>query len=324
MYGSFYDELEKIALSKGEGSRGGKVVGRTKSGKPIYESSKKEKPNWGRRLAIGGAALGAAALIASAARGKKVSGGGGKKSVWDTVTGAADDAWEAKRGRWDKANRAYKGAYTRGQGKQWKDYTAAGDDYFGKNDKWWKGHKTSQQTRHETWKAKEKSREKWKSAYDKAKADYEKADGPWSASNKEKWKAYEEAGDKYRKGDAWWDYQKANYRYQHSRYKAGERPGGRTAGGSRGSSWGGQGRSSAGFDAAEAAKTKIPGLGKVKTKADAKKAYRAAAMKSHPDKGGSTEKMQEVNAAWESFKNSPLYEKLAMPHWIKLASAMYR
>jgi len=49
----------------------------------------------------------------------------------------------------------------------------------------------------------------------------------------------------------------------------------------------------------------------VKTKADAKAAFRSQAMRHHPDRGGSLEKMKEVNVAWEAFARSPHFEKLS-------------
>ncbi len=57
---------------------------------------------------------------------------------------------------------------------------------------------------------------------------------------------------------------------------------------------------------------KILGLEGVKTKAEAKKAFRRKAMKHHPDRGGSVEKMKEVNDAWEVFSKSDDFRKMAM------------
>lgn len=53
------------------------------------------------------------------------------------------------------------------------------------------------------------------------------------------------------------------------------------------------------------------GLGRLKTKAEFRKKWHEAARKHHPDMGGSTEKMQEVNRTFEAFKKSRAYEKLA-------------
>jgi hypothetical protein len=44
---------------------------------------------------------------------------------------------------------------------------------------------------------------------------------------------------------------------------------------------------------------------KAKTKDEAKKAYRAEAIKHHPDKGGDPEKMKKVNVEWEDFTKHP-------------------
>lgn len=48
----------------------------------------------------------------------------------------------------------------------------------------------------------------------------------------------------------------------------------------------------------------------VKTKAEAKSAYRAASRAAHPDMGGSTKGMQDLNAAWEKIQNHPEFSKL--------------
>ncbi|WP_347022477.1 DnaJ domain-containing protein [Bacteroides ovatus] len=40
------------------------------------------------------------------------------------------------------------------------------------------------------------------------------------------------------------------------------------------------------------------------TEAEIKAAYKQAAKSAHPDAGGSNEKMQEVNAAWEVLGNA--------------------
>lgn len=49
-----------------------------------------------------------------------------------------------------------------------------------------------------------------------------------------------------------------------------------------------------------------------KTKAEATSHYRRTAMKNHPDRGGSVENMQKINAAWDKYKNHPRgFDKLA-------------
>lgn len=50
----------------------------------------------------------------------------------------------------------------------------------------------------------------------------------------------------------------------------------------------------------------------VKTKVDAKKKYREQAAKHHPDRGGNTKDMQDINNAWEAFKKSSDFNKLGM------------
>jgi len=61
-------------------------------------------------------------------------------------------------------------------------------------------------------------------------------------------------------------------------------------------------------------------LGKVKTKAEAKKVYRDFVVKHHPDKlqnvsaqeqAAMTEKLKTVNNLWSSYKNSDEFSKLA-------------
>jgi curved DNA-binding protein CbpA len=66
----------------------------------------------------------------------------------------------------------------------------------------------------------------------------------------------------------------------------------------------------------------IPGLKGVKTKADAKKAFKAAALRHHPDRGGSEARMKDLNSAWEDFVKSPNYEKLAMVSWASIADKL--
>ena len=48
----------------------------------------------------------------------------------------------------------------------------------------------------------------------------------------------------------------------------------------------------------------------VKTKADAKKAYRAQALKHHPDRGGNADTMKKVNQEWDTFRKHH-FEKLS-------------
>lgn len=78
-----------------------------------------------------------------------------------------------------------------------------------------------------------------------------------------------------------------------------------------GGNFGGGGRARSYGSATAAQAKKILGLGDVKTKAEAKKKFRQAAMKHHPDRGGSHEAMQKVNDAWEAFQNSSDFKKLA-------------
>lgn len=57
--------------------------------------------------------------------------------------------------------------------------------------------------------------------------------------------------------------------------------------------------------------THAPWMAGVTTKADAKAAFRAQARANHPDVGGSTAKMQEINQQWDAVQGHPDYQKLA-------------
>lgn len=63
-------------------------------------------------------------------------------------------------------------------------------------------------------------------------------------------------------------------------------------------------------------------LRKIRTKNEFRKAWRAEAMKHHPDRGGNPEKMKDVNVAYEAFRRSPHYEKLAAAYWPFLARTL--
>jgi len=64
-------------------------------------------------------------------------------------------------------------------------------------------------------------------------------------------------------------------------------------------------------------------LNKVKTKADAKKAYRQSSIKTHPDKpGGSNEAFKDVNNEWKEFMSSGQFDKLAFLKFIHKRSAI--
>ena len=49
----------------------------------------------------------------------------------------------------------------------------------------------------------------------------------------------------------------------------------------------------------------------LKRKAEVTKFYKTLAMRNHPDRGGSTEKMAKINAAWNKIKQHPDFEKMA-------------
>lgn len=60
-----------------------------------------------------------------------------------------------------------------------------------------------------------------------------------------------------------------------------------------------------------------------KTKAEAKKIFRAEAMKTHPDRGGNEEAMKRLNDEWDRFQNSAAFHKLAaafLDEFMKISS----
>lgn len=371
MHASFFDELEKIALQRGgEGSRGGKVIGHTKSGDPIYAGSKgKPKSNLVRNMALGGAALGAAAILGAAALGGRggraaskarsavggfSTGGFGDKarsaatrfgrssagrsarratsssagrSARRSASSSARSDVGAKRERYQKARDAYDkagGSRARGQGDKWREYTEAGDDYFGDFAKGsWESVKGSEHRSHQTHKAYGK--------YKDARSAYEKAGGPFAQGKGETWREYTKRGDDFfGKDHKGWQRAKAEAQTKHEQARAWREHGKKSQGRTYDQ---GEGRSSSGGyrsdyrsspNKAQAAYDNIPGMKGVKTKAEAKKAYRAAAVKNHPDMGGDAEKMKGINSAWDDFMSSAEYSKLAMAHWAKLASALFR
>lgn len=242
MYESFFQEFEKISRA-GEGSRGGKVIGHTKSGNPIYESSKKsgsskKKVNWRDRAAKGAAIASTAALIGV---------GVFKRNQWQRFRKAA------------KNYERTKGPYARGQGSSWRDFKKTGDDFFGDNPRWEKV-RDDAHAAHEAYKRASKAGSGWGSSRGRSRGSRGRSAGSQRTSS-----------------------QQGNKAYDH-----------------------------------------IPGLGKVKTKKDAQQAYKAAARKNHPDLGGDPEKMKNINSSWDDFKTSPLYEKLAMAYWSKMASALLK
>jgi hypothetical protein len=391
MYASFYAELEKIALSrtssKGEGSRGGKVVGHTKSGDPIYASSGGEpKSNLGRNLAIGGAALGAAAILGAALGGRGGSraaskarsvaggfstggfgskarsaatnfGGGAQSASRGASAGARSagrsasssagraasssagrsaraktdpySAFKGRHERYKKAREAYEkagGPEARGQGDKWREYTKAGDDYFGNEGGKgvWEAAKGAQQRRHETHKAYSK--------YESARKAYDKAGGPFAQGKGETWREYTKRGDNfYGKDHQGWQRAKAQDQAKHEKAKAWRRKGkesqGKTYGQGEGGPSSGGYRSdyrSAASAEPKAAWDKIPGVKDATTKAEARQAWLKQMKLHHPDRGGPTAKAQEINNAWDDVTSSAWYSKLAMAHWAKLASALFR
>lgn len=68
---------------------------------------------------------------------------------------------------------------------------------------------------------------------------------------------------------------------------------------------------------------KVMGIDKttIKTKAELKKVHRTMIFKYHPDKGGSTKKMQEINIAMEDIRRTGWYQKLAHILLDKLAAS---
>lgn len=67
-----------------------------------------------------------------------------------------------------------------------------------------------------------------------------------------------------------------------------------------------------GFKGGFSAAQKATGLsGSEKTKAEVKRKFRVTAMKNHPDRGGSTDQMADINNAWEEVQKSSWFSKLA-------------
>lgn len=62
----------------------------------------------------------------------------------------------------------------------------------------------------------------------------------------------------------------------------------------------------------------------IKTKLQAKKIYRDAARKTHPDLGGDVEKLKKLNIDWEGVENSSWFNKLAAFHNTKFYRSLVK
>lgn len=138
-------------------------------------------------------------------------------------------------------------------------------------------------------------------AFSRAAEAYKKAGG--ERASKQYWEAYRKAGDKVFRGRSplnrgpreGWEQAKRRVQDANDAFRA----------------------------EARTAYSKIPGLKNIRTKADAAKAYKQEARKRHPDLGGSTEKMKDLNATWNSFKATSDFSKLAMSRqWAALADSL--
>jgi hypothetical protein len=118
----------------------------------------------------------------------------------------------------------------------------------------------------------------------------------WERQQREQWRQQRE---QWRQGDWRWSRGRGFHNSGHSSGGSGYAPPPRTA-------------SNTVHDAASAFESQAHTF---KTKKDVKAAYRAAAMKHHPDRGGNPEKMKAVNEAWSRAQNSDWYSKLAS--WLR-------
>lgn len=142
---------------------------------------------------------------------------------------------------------------------------------------------------------------KAKRAHKKRQEYYDKQDRAWE---KTKEKAKEEWKNKSEGWNPFDDFDFSDFGFDgnfgrgfNSNFKSGR---GRGAGGSRPFT-----------SNISSAKKTLGVTGNEKTKAEVKKAYRAQAMKHHPDRGGDENKMKEVNNAWEEIQQSSWFEKLS-------------
>lgn len=300
MHASFYEELEKIA--------------KTSEDPEVQNTRKSWLQRHGKSLAIGAGVLGGGALLGGLAH--AVSRSAGRRVSLGTGLGSGGSYRSSPFSAGPSAGASAGASGASRSRSSW-------DDVF----------------------KKAQERAKNRESYQKAYNDYHAAGGSggWTRgrkASKDQYDAYKKAGDKYwGPDDSHWksqqDFHNTTYKRWNEYHKdttGGRGPGSGYGGSGSGSSYGRSSGSTGGGYSAPPPRPKgptpgthIPGMDSVKTKLDAKKAYRAAAMKNHPDRGGSTETMQQVNAEWEAFKNSPAWEKLAVArYWSAIASALIR
>ena len=189
----------------------------------------------------------------------------------------------------NEAAREYqrKGAYQGAPKSVWENYKRTGDAYFGKNEFSWEKAKKDYSKNYDAY----KGAKEWDDAY----GAYKKQGG--FRAPKSVWERFERAGDKFwGKNHSDWKDAKEGLKRAHD---AGKRTG-----------------------KAPFKLRYMPGLAGVKTKKEAYDFYRKAAFKHHPDRGGDLEKMKNINEEFDAFKKSPLFSKLAMVHWVRLARLM--
>ncbi|CAB4131627.1 hypothetical protein UFOVP276_50 [uncultured Caudovirales phage] len=316
---SMFDELEKIALNAG--SRGGKVHHYTAKNKPVYQSEvdRKSKDKQSKGWTAGNitkGVLGTAGAIALGLAARKFLGNPSAKRVAERVA--------KNHGTWAEAKKAYKSVYNVGAfGANGADH-AAGHAAFEKHFE--DARKAHDSAHHASnWK-KWSATDTVRAAYDAAKKANVHADSVRGTARKARQAADSYENTKANPFEGFRDRWKSEWganpfddlfnkqrRGTSTNYSSGARsknydPGARTKNYSVG-------------HVTKLEEAGLPGLGKVKTKAEAKNIYRDFVTKHHPDKtqgtmpaqeqAKMTEKLKTINSLWDSYKNSDEFSKLA-------------
>jgi hypothetical protein len=306
---ALFDELEKIALS-GAGSRGGKVHHYTAKGEPVYQSEVEHKGKGkGKGWTVGNVAkgvAGAAGVIGLGLAARKVLGNLAAKKTASRIN-SNHDVWNEYKG-------SYESIYNIGEGVHHEADHAAGkaafDQHFNDARKAHdSAHHANNWKKWNEWDAASKAYAASRNAYYHAKGVREKAS---TARHKVKWDTGEdEASKRYKKwtGDSG----------ARSKSYGGAGSGSRSYSGARSST---RDRGDAGARTKSYSTGHLPkleeaglsGIGRVKTKVEAKKIYRDFVIQHHPDRNPnaeSTERLKRVNNLWDTFKHSDEFDKLA-------------
>ena len=294
---ALFDELEKIALA---GSRGGKVHHYSIKGEPVYQSEidrrNEKKSKWSTPIGVAAGVAGAAALGMAA---RKFHANLAAKRVASRM---ADN-----HNTWTASKKSYEGIYNIGQQYYHEADHAAGKAAFDKHfEDARKAHDSVHQANNwkkwNSWDARTKSSNASEEAFRHARGVRDDLHAARRARDKEarpRW--YEEAWGRW------------------SGFSGRGGAGARRSGSSRDA-----GARTTNYSVGHIAKLEDAGLtdlGRVKTKAEAKKIYRSFVIEHHPDKvqaGTSvkeleerTERLKKVNALWDEFKHSNEFNKLA-------------